>query len=142
MSDPDLDFIQESIAFTAILHMPHPTGTKWKEHRTVCLPDFQGVGIGNALSNLVASAYSGVRGRAYTSVTANPAMVAYRARSPLWSMTRRPSLNESAGRARKSSKGSKSMQNFRSTFTGNRITASFRYVGPHDPAAALTLGIS
>jgi ABC-type lipoprotein export system ATPase subunit len=130
------------VAFTAILHMPHPTGTKWKEHRTVCLPDFQGIGIGNALSNFIAAAYSGVRGRSYTSVTANPAMVAYRARSTLWAMTRKPSLNEGVARAKKA-KGTKDISNFRKSFQGGkRITASFRYVGPSNPAAALALGIN
>jgi ABC-type lipoprotein export system ATPase subunit len=130
------------VAFTAVLHMPHPTGTKWKEHRTVCLPDFQGIGIGNALSNFVAAAYSGIRGRSYTSVTANPAMVAYRAKSKLWSMTRKPSLNEGSIRAKKNPKGKSAIKSFRQSFQTNRITASFRYVGPSNPGAATALGIS
>lgn len=128
------------IAFTAVLHMPHPSGTKWKEHRTVCLPDFQGVGIGNALSNLIAAAHSGVRGRGYTSVTSNPAMVAYRARSPLWAMNRKPSLNTGAVRAKRR-KGTKAIRAFRQSFQTNRITASFKYVGPRDPQAADLLQI-
>src|SRR5262249_57232560 len=44
-------------AFTAVLHAPDPLGGYWREHRTVCLPDFQGVGIGNALSEFVASLF-------------------------------------------------------------------------------------
>ena len=54
--------------------MPCPQGTRWKEHRTVCLPDFQGVGIGNAMSNFIASCFHGIKGRYYLSVTANPAI--------------------------------------------------------------------
>ena len=130
------------IAFTAVLHMPHPTGTKWKEHRTVCLPDFQGIGIGNALSNFVAACHSGIRGRSYGSVTANPAMVAYRARSPLWMMSRKPSLNEGASRAKQAKAKNDGIRNFRNSFQGgHRITASFRYVGPPNPKAAALLGI-
>jgi hypothetical protein len=29
----------------------------WREHRTVCQPDFQGVGLENALSEFVASKF-------------------------------------------------------------------------------------
>ena len=40
-------------AFASAIAMPLKNGTRiWREHRTVCLPDFQGVGIGNALSEL------------------------------------------------------------------------------------------
>tara|TARA_B100001093_G_scaffold471735_2_gene494252 strand:+ start:2282 stop:3196 length:915 start_codon:yes stop_codon:yes gene_type:complete len=127
------------IAFTAVMHMPHPSGTQWKEHRTVCLPDFQGVGIGNALSNFIAGAYSGVRGRSYGSVTANPAMVNYRARSPLWHMSRRPSLPTGAkgSKIRKT----KSLNALIGSFQTHRLTSSFKYVGPKNPEAALLLGI-
>ena len=44
-------------AFTAVLAFPHARRPGWREHRTVCLPDFQGVGIGNAMSELVASLF-------------------------------------------------------------------------------------
>jgi len=42
-------------AFTAVLSFPHSSKPSWREHRTVCLPDFQGVGIGNAMSEYIAS---------------------------------------------------------------------------------------
>ncbi len=129
------------VAFTAVMHMPHPKGTLWKEHRTVCLPDFQGVGIGNAMSNFIASCFSGVRGRRYNSVTANPAMVAYRARSPLWKMTRKPSLNYEAAMKAKRRPGQGKLQVFTNSFCTDRITSSFRYVGPRNPDAARQLGI-
>mgnify|MGYP003113261200 CR=1 FL=1 len=129
------------IAFTAVMHLMHPSGTKWKEHRTVCLPDFQGVGIGNALSNFVASAYSGIRGRNYTSVTANPAMVAYRARSPLWKMTRKPGLNTGNIKTKSLKHRKKCISAYRQSLCTDRVTASFRYVGPRNPGAAKKLGI-
>lgn len=129
------------VAFTAVLTMPCPQGTRWKEHRTVCHPDFQGVGIGNAMSNFIASCFHGTRGRYYLSVTANPAMVAYRARSPLWNMTRRPQ-NNCAQRVRRNVKAnSEAMTQWRKALGADRITASFRYAGPPNPKAAAALGI-
>ena len=128
------------VAFTAVLHLMHPTGTMWKEHRTVCLPDFQGVGIGNSLSNYVASAFHGYLGRNYTSVTANPAMVAYRAKSSLWKMTRKPKINPNA-RARGKKPGKNGANVLRRSFTTDRLTASFKYVGPKNPDALSSLGL-
>ena len=58
---------------------------------TVTLPDYQGAGIGNALSNFVASLWKGLGYRALRATT-HPAMIASRQRSGLWRMTRRPSL--------------------------------------------------
>jgi ABC-type lipoprotein export system ATPase subunit len=40
-------------AFASCMHSPGHHGGWWREHRTVCLPDFQGVGIGNTLSEFV-----------------------------------------------------------------------------------------
>jgi hypothetical protein len=64
----------------------------------VCLPDFQGVGIGNAMSEFVAAIYKAT-GKPYTSTTSHPAMIHHRAKSPLWRMSRKPGLN-AAGRRR------------------------------------------
>ena len=129
------------IAFTAVLTMPCPQGTRWKEHRTVCHPDFQGVGIGNAMSNFIASCFHGTRGRYYLSVTANPAMVAYRAKSPLWNMTRKPQNNCDQRQRRNTKAKTQAMTQWRKALTTDRITASFRYCGPRNPEAAAALGI-
>ena len=77
-------------AFVAVLPFPHPTHSGWREHRCVCLPDFQGVGIGNSMSEFVASLFVGT-GKPYTSVTSHPAMIHHRARSRNWRMSRGPS---------------------------------------------------
>ena len=110
-------------AFTAVMHFPTTAGGCWREHRTVCLPDFQGVGIGNALSEFVASLFLAT-GKHYISITGNPAMIAHRNRSRNWKLTRKPSLStwklSTSGLA----------QNFSKTGASNRLTASFRYVGP------------
>jgi hypothetical protein len=109
-------------AFVAALPFPHPSCPGWREHRCVCLPDFQGVGIGNALSEFVAGLFV-AQGKRYRSTTSHPAMIRHRARSSLWRMIRKPSFG---GRHRGLS----------GQWIGSidRLTAGFEYVGP--PAAA------
>jgi ABC-type lipoprotein export system ATPase subunit/GNAT superfamily N-acetyltransferase len=105
------------VAFVATLHFPHPTVKRFKrEHRLVCLPDFQGVGIGNALSNWIGD-YWQKAGYRYLSVTSHPAMIAYRNKSGLWRMKRKLSIF-SGGKKHIWRKGN------------NRLTASFEYIGP------------
>lgn len=106
--------------FTAVLSFPHPYRPGWIEHRTVCLPDFQGVGIGNAMSAYVAGLFAATK--PYFSTTSSPAMIRHRHRSDLWTMKRKPSHVSAAGH---SSTHSKSKVNSR-----RRITAGFEYVGP------------
>src|SRR5882672_6065861 len=62
-----------------------------REHRTVTLPDYQGVGIGMAVSSFCAALYSALGQRA-TSTTSHPAFIAARRRSKDWRMIRDPSL--------------------------------------------------
>ncbi len=120
-------------AFTAVLPFPHPTRSGWREHRTVCLPDYQGVGLGQAMSGFVASLYRAT-GKPYTSTTSHPAMIGHRARSPLWRMTRRPSLAAGVGKSGRSSL-------MRRTAAVDRLTAGFEYVGPARPGEARRLGL-
>lgn len=78
---------EEIIGFTATL--PLPSGTvqnAWREHRTVILPDFQGLGLGPRLSNTVGEIMLD-RGYKYYSRTAHPRLIAYRDKSPLWRAT-------------------------------------------------------
>lgn len=110
----------EPAVFTGVISFPHPKSPGWREHRTVCLPDFQGVGIGNAMSEFVAGLFRAT-GKPYTSTTGNPAMIYYRAKSKRWKMIRKPSRH---------ARGSSSMkQTLRKTQAWNRNTASFRYLG-------------
>jgi len=108
-------------AFVGVLPFPHPTCSGWREHRCVCLPDFQGLGIGNALSEFVAALFAAT-GKPYTSVTSHPAMMRHRARSPVWRIARTPSRCRG--------------QSWR------RLTASFRYIGPPRRELAARFGIA
>ncbi len=116
--------------FTAVLYWPHPQRPGWREHRTVCLPEFQGVGIGNRMSEFVAGMFRATA-LAYRSVTSSPAMIKHRARSGCWRMTRAP--GRVAGLPKKRS--------LRASASIHRRTASFEYVGPILREEATRFGI-
>lgn len=119
------------VAFSAVLFFPHAISPGWREHRTVCLPDFQGVGIGNAVSDFVASMFAAT-GKPYRSTTSSPAFVRARQRSKNWKMTSRPKLH-------KKSRNLKT--GLSDTNAWNRFTASFEYVGPVNSEEARKHGI-
>lgn len=76
------------VVFTAVLAFPHPKIKKaFREHRTVVLPPYQGIGIGPHFSDAIAQLYID-RGSRYYSRTSHPRMGAYRDNSPLWKPTR------------------------------------------------------
>jgi len=80
----------QPVAFTAALHFPHPkTKNIIRGHRMVCLPDFQGVGIGNALSVFEGS-YFRALGKRYRSTASHPAVIFTRMKSPLWRRDKKP----------------------------------------------------
>jgi GNAT superfamily N-acetyltransferase len=107
------------VAFSAWLPFLGKGPRARREHRTVTLPDFQGIGIGNALSDLIASMWSALGFHAL-STTTHPAMIRSRMRSRNWRMRRRPSL--ASGRE---------LAGFKHATT--RLTAGFQYVGPAMP---------
>ena len=109
---------ERPVAFSAWLPFVGSGPRTRREHRTVTLPDYQGVGIGNALSDCVASLWAGLGYRAI-STTTHPAMIRARLRSANWQMHRAPSF--AAGHER------------RLRHAATRLTAGFRYVGPAMP---------
>jgi ABC-type ATPase involved in cell division/GNAT superfamily N-acetyltransferase len=70
------------VAFCAVLPMMGFKGMR-KEHRTVVLPDYQGIGIGSAISDVIAKKYTEM-GYRYRSVTSNPAFIHHRKKSKNW----------------------------------------------------------
>jgi ABC-type lipoprotein export system ATPase subunit/GNAT superfamily N-acetyltransferase len=106
------------VAFSAWLPFVGPGRPARREHRTVTLPDYQGVGIGHALSGLIASMWRGLGCRA-VSTTTHPALIQSRRRSPFWVLRRSPSL--AAGRSD------------RLRHAQTRLTAGFEYTGPALP---------
>jgi energy-coupling factor transporter ATP-binding protein EcfA2 len=113
------------VAFSAWVHsLSNFTGKR--EHRTVVLPDYQGVGIGHALSTHLAAMWKALGYRA-GSTTTHPAFLAARMKDPRWRLIRAPSLC-SRGR----------LAGLKHACT--RLTAGFEYVGPPlDRTLALAL---
>lgn len=120
-------------AFTAVLSFPHGTRSGWREHRTVCLPDFQGVGIGNAMSEYVASLFVAT-GKPYFSVTSHPAMITHRAGSKLWNMHRKASRVVCIS-------PKSTIERLKKTNSRNRLTAGFEYMGAARPNDARMFGL-
>jgi ABC-type molybdenum transport system ATPase subunit/photorepair protein PhrA/GNAT superfamily N-acetyltransferase len=111
------------VAFSAWVNALVKLGGR-REHRTVTLPDYQGIGIGHALSSFCASLYKALGYRAL-STTTHPAFIAARMKSCQWRMIRSPSLARPSGSKR-----------FALNHARARLTAGFEYVGP---AANVTL---
>lgn len=112
-------------AFCAVLPFPHPRLKKCKrEHRTVVLPDFQGIGLGVRLSDFAAEQCL-KDGYRFISTTSNPAMAHYRINTSLWACRKLPHRTTThkssfrTGVIHKSAKASAAM----------RLTYSFEYIG-------------
>ena len=77
------------IAVGFVSALPQPSGTMknaWRGHRTVVLPDFQGMGIGVRISEAVGEVLL-ENGCRYFSKTIHPKMGAYRENSSKWKPT-------------------------------------------------------
>lgn len=74
----------ELIAFVAVLPSAGHRGMR-RESRIVVLPDYQGLGIGNAVAEAVATLWL-EQGYRYSTTTSHPARIAYLARSPRWAI--------------------------------------------------------
>jgi ABC-type lipoprotein export system ATPase subunit len=119
------------VAFTAILHFPHAKRKNTKrEHRTVCLPDYQGVGIGNAMSDYIGAMCKGL-GYSWISQTSHPAMMRARAASRNWRMISKPNRStQTMGTAFTRPEKSKKTKGI-----ATRLRATFEYIGPALPRA-------
>ena len=93
----------------------------WREHRTVMLPDFQGLGIGVRMSDAVAQIHLD-EGKRYYSKTAHPRMGEYRNKSSLWRAT---SMNGSF----QSEDMMNSKSGFNRTLRINKVCFSHEFVG-------------
>jgi ABC-type lipoprotein export system ATPase subunit/GNAT superfamily N-acetyltransferase len=75
------------IGFHAAIHSTNrDIHSYWRGHRTVILPEFQGMGIGTAFSDAIAQIYVD-RGMRYFSKTAHPSFGEHREKSELWRPT-------------------------------------------------------
>lgn len=75
------------VGFSAALPFPNVYFKKaWREHRTVVLPDYQGLGLGVRISDAIGQMFI-EKGCRYFSKTSHPRMGEYRTASPLWRET-------------------------------------------------------
>lgn len=113
----------ELCGFCAVLPFPHAhLKNAWRGHRTVVLPDYQGVGIGSKLSSFVGNILKS-EGKNFYSTTSNPSMIMARKHDKKWKMIR-------IGRNPKGSKnGVIQNKHKRGSTSINRITVGFEYVG-------------
>jgi energy-coupling factor transporter ATP-binding protein EcfA2 len=95
----------------------------YRGSRTVCLPDFQGLGLGNQLFNLIASMWAGLGYRAFSG-TAHPAEISKRISSGLWRLKRQGRTVPDGG------KNSALSLRLAKTRASGRLTSSFEYIGP------------
>lgn len=108
--------------FCSVLTFPHPFLKRCKrEHRTVVLPDFQGIGIATAMTDAIAEMYKR-EGYSYISTTSNPALIYKRCKSHKWIATTKK------GRKAPGNKNGYSISKPHNT-SKNRLTMSFKYIG-------------
>ncbi len=86
------------VGFTSFISFPSGTIEQpaRRGHRTVILPDYQGMGIGVKLSDFLGE-YCLVQGFRFFSKTSHPRMGAYRDQSPLWKPTSKNGVMRSDG---------------------------------------------
>lgn len=114
-------FDGQPAAFTSYLHFPHAHERRFKrEHRTVVLPDFQGVGIGNRLSEWLGEKLLR-EGWRFVSTTSAPGMIWHRAKSALWRTAR---FGNAAQMGRESG-----LTGLRTSLSCARLTAGFEFLG-------------
>ncbi len=78
---------EKLVGFASALAFPNGNfKDAWRGHRTVVLPDFQGLGIGARISDAVGFMITASGGR-YFSKTSHPRLGGYRDASPLWRPT-------------------------------------------------------
>jgi ABC-type ATPase involved in cell division/GNAT superfamily N-acetyltransferase len=119
------------VAFHAAIHSTNrDIHSYWRGHRTVVLPEFQGLGIGTAFSDAIAQIYVD-RGLRYFSKTAHPSFGEHRQKSPLWRPTS-TNLKSRAGSYLNKDGTTRTMPGYGGTTTArdaHRLCYSHEYIG-------------
>ena len=121
------------VAFNASISLPGripalyegDTRNKFRESRTVVLPDYQGMGIGTKFSNAIAEMFLD-EGYRYFSKTAHPRMGEYRQSSLLW----RPTSTNLKSREKAQKRSKKEVWHHLALDT-KRLCYSHEYLGEH-----------
>jgi len=110
------------ICFCAVINMPHPRIVPLRRgHRLVVLPDYQGLGIGSILNDMIAEYYK--QKNEYFGVTTSlNGFSRSLIKNNKWKLIR-------MGKGTKNSKAFNSKFNLNATSSSNRNTYSFKYIG-------------
>lgn len=128
-------FVEDQpVAFAAARMVPG-RHSHWIGHRTVVIPDFQGIGIGGRMDDFLASVMVAT-GREYYDRMAHPAAARSKLNSKKWQLK----TKTVAGKMKFSSRG-KLNERLKSASSLNRITYSFKYCGPANPKSARMFGL-
>lgn len=116
-------FLEERcIAFSSAVRFPHPQAKNlYQEHRTVVLPEFQGLGLGGALADWLGLALWQHGWRLVATIT-HPAVIAHKNRSPRWQWTR---SGFGAGGGKYAA-----LKTHQQLFSIRRVSTSFAYTAP------------
>jgi len=128
---------EEPIAFAAWTYTVGRGGGFWRGHRLVCLPDYQGIGIGVRLSDFVASLMAAIKGKRVFITTAHPGMIYYHSASPLWGLYRRVARASESGTIHQK----KELQRNWLMNSARRATASFVFKGKPNYKDAKKFGL-
>lgn len=117
---------EKIIGFTSVI--AYPSGTiknAWRGHRTVILPEFQGLGIGNKVSNMIGQMLVN-NGYRFFSKTSHPSMGLHREKSKLWTGTTKNKMKRKdylSNRAKKTKEDGHKKQHY------NRLCYSHEFTG-------------
>lgn len=96
----------------------------WRFHRSVVLPDFQGMGIGSASQEIICERLWVDEKKRMRSTTSSPALVEHRRRSPKWGLASAPKMNAVTGKTSTVNTG----ENGRMVTSAGRLTTNWVYV--------------
>jgi ABC-type lipoprotein export system ATPase subunit len=120
----------QCVAFTSAVRQVHSTVHDiWREHRTVVLPDYQGLGFAGILAEWLGY-HLWQHGWRFHSVTSHPAIIAQKARSPRWHLMRH-GLQSGGGVY-----ADPSLKRTQQRLSERRISASFVYTPPSGTPSA------
>jgi len=114
----------QPVALAAVSALPSGTiKNAWRGHRTVVLPDYQGLGIGARLSEWVGEWVLRELGGRYYCKTSHPRLGEYRENSPHW----KPTVKNKRKRSEADAERHKEKRNWKSDSA--RICYSHEYLG-------------
>lgn len=107
-------------AIAAVIYRPHPrVDNVYGVSRLVCLPDYQGLGLGLVLVDKLAAMYKEI-GRRMRVYPAHPALIRSYEKSNLWRLDKRPGISQTNATSKTSTLGKH----------GGRPNATYEYKGP------------